>query len=286
MTAYGRAVQGTPLGQWTVEIHSVNRKMLDISVYLPKELLRFDKEVRTLISNSIYRGQITVRIYAALESLYQDSLAFLKELKNFWEKTSLELGFDPKQVTLSFLMEQIRLLPHQGSLKNEKEIETLLCRLITEALVEVQEMKEREGHVLGQDIIERLHAIETALEKVLKRNLAVISRHRQKLEEKLKEFSLPSGEIETRLLQEIGLLAEKLDITEEGVRLHSHIKQFLNHMQKTEKSIGRTLDFLLQEMYREINTIGVKSPDTEISEEVVFMKSEHEKIREQVQNIE
>jgi uncharacterized protein (TIGR00255 family) len=300
MTGYARITRSVALGEWCIEIHSVNRKMLDITINMPKELLRFEHGIRRLIANSTTRGQLTVRIYAPVGTLFQATLPLLHTVKNFWQQTAEELGFDPKrEVTLHFLVQQLQLFPHQSTIEENEEIEALLYELVTAALLELKEMKRREAKTLQEDMESRLHTIEHSLEKVFKRSSLVQEQQRQKLEEKLREFSL-SKEVEAKLLHEIAVfIVDKLDITEEITRLRSHISQFFNYMQVQEKSeapkkgeapkgeaIGRTLDFLIQEMYREINTLGSKSMDIEISPEVIVMKSELEKIREQVQNIE
>jgi uncharacterized protein (TIGR00255 family) len=287
MTAYGRAERATPFGQWVVEIHSVNRKMLDMAIYLPKELLRFDKEIRNWVGSSVFRGQLTIRVYLSIEGLFHSSLSLLKELKSFWEKMALELGFDPKEaLSLRFLTEQMRTAPQVTALQDETAIGEILKELIFDALKEIDGMKKKEGDYLRRDIDQRLHLIEASLGRVSHSSSDAVQRYRQKLEDRLRSFSLPAEELEGRLLQEVVIFADKLDITEEITRLHSHIKQFLSRLQADEKSVGRTLDFIAQEMNREINTLGSKSADSLISEEVIKMKSELEKIREQVQNIE
>jgi uncharacterized protein (TIGR00255 family) len=147
-------------------------------------------------------------------------------------------------------------------------------------------MKETEGHVLATDIEKRLKIIEENIAGIEIKKEDPFVHYRKKLLERLKEIGHLHGEAEERVSREVALLADKMDVTEELVRLRAHLAQFRQHLFSTEKAIGRTLDFLTQEMHREINTLGSKSSDTAISLYVVRIKSELDKIREQVQNIE
>lgn len=283
MTAFGCASVESPLGQWRVEVHSVNRKMLDIAIHIPKELLRFDIEIRQRIAQTIYRGQITVRIQPPLEGSDPAFIERLHHQKLFWDKAALALGRDPHlEVSLTFLVNQLSLAPKNSFLHADSEIKEAIQRGLEQALIELQQMKEVEGRALLRDIEQRLHLIAQSCDKVSKRCDEALIKYRLKLEEKLKELPLHSSDIETRILQEIIMLTEKRDITEELTRLYSHLEQFKTHLHSNE-SVGRTLDFLTQELNREVNTIASKCSMTE---EVIYIKSEIEKIREQVQNIE
>ncbi|MBS0619954.1 MAG: YicC family protein [Verrucomicrobia bacterium] len=290
MTAFSRLATGGPLGRFLIEIHSVNRKMLDMSIYLPKDLLRFDMEIRKWISALVERGQITVRISLQSEGLptrlLENFYAQLKGLKEGWEKIATDLGYGSKAVDLPFLVTQMQTVAPIESKQDEEALRAALKQLVDSALDEFIQMKEREGKVLSLDMEKRL--------KILEQNLAVIEtkreeplhRYRKKLHERFKEMGHLHGEAQEKIAREVALLAEKMDVTEELVRLRTHIEQFRLHLFSKERAIGRTLDFLTQEMHREINTLGSKSSDSDISLCVVTMKGELEKIREQVQNIE
>lgn len=290
MTAYSRASVSSPLGRFVVEIHSVNRKMLDFSLYLPKDLLRFDIDVRKWLSKSLERGQITVRLSLQSEGvsgrLFSNYLAQLKSLKEGWEKIAEELSYNPQEVIdLPFLVNQLQTV-QVGESEEEEAIKTALKEGIESALADLMAMKETEGKALVFDIQKRLKTIEEAVTAVELKKEVPLVHYRKKLLERLKEIGHLDTEVEERVTREVLLLTEKMDVTEELVRMRSHIEQFRHHLRSSEKSIGRTLDFLTQEMQREINTLGSKSADSDLSLYVVKMKSELDKIREQVQNIE
>jgi uncharacterized protein (TIGR00255 family) len=147
-------------------------------------------------------------------------------------------------------------------------------------------MKEREGNALAADILPRLEVIENSMAGIRLNSGHIVERYRSKLQERIKEVCSAGEECDDRVLREVALFAERQDITEELTRLQSHIDQFRLTVRSKEKSVGRTLDFLSQEMNREINTIGSKASDAEVAKEVISVKSELEKIREQIQNIE
>ncbi len=286
MTAYGRASRRAPTGRWVVEIHSVNRKMLDLHVNLPKEFLLFDRDVRKWVGGALQRGQVTVRIFMQEEGPVPSHYAsLLKEQKKNWERIASDLGYDPAQaVNLAFLVAQLQGLSLQEVVQEEEALRSSLKETLEEALEEVLRMKEREGSALGEDILKRLKFLEGCIPQLLEHAPLAAERYREKLRERLREFA--GGECDERILREVVLFAEKLDITEELTRLRSHVEQFYHLLESDEKSVGRTLDFLTQEMHREINTLAAKSSDSEVSFLGVKMKSELEKIREQIQNIE
>lgn len=291
MTAYSRTSINSPLGRLVIEIHSVNRKMLDMSLYLPKDWLRFDIEIRKWLSQSLERGQITLRLTLQSEGVSQKLFSHysnqLKILKEGWEKLADKLGYDPsKMIDLPFLVSQLQTTPAPESKEDEEELKSSLKKGVEIALDELMRMKEREGGILSLDIQKRLKIIEDNAAAVESRKEIPLTHYREKLIDRLKEIGHLSSEVEERIIREVAILAEKLDITEELVRLRTHIGQFHQYLDSQEKAVGRTLDFLTQEMHREINTLGSKSAESEISLCVVKMKSELDKIREQVQNIE
>jgi len=291
MTAYGRASLSTPLGRLVCEIHSVNRKMLDMSLFLPKDFLRFDIDVRKWIAAAIERGQLNVRITLQIEGvnerLFSSNLAQLKTLKEGWEHICQELKLDSqKSIDLPFLVSQLQTSPLTSAKEEEEKIKGFLQELVDQALQELIAMKENEGKVLAIDIHKRLALIEENLTTIELKREEPLLRYRKKIQDRLQEVMQLPAEIEERVAREVAILAEKMDVTEEIVRLRTHLVHFRNHLAAREKSVGRTLDFLTQEMHREINTLGSKSADSDISHFVVTIKGELEKIREQVQNIE
>ena len=286
MTAYGRSKSRKKELDAVVEIQSVNRKGLDIQSYLPRELVRFDVDLRSWISEEIQRGQISVRLNLNAEAALP-SVDLLRKLKRQWEEIARELSFDTKQaITLNFLMQQIALLPPTERGEEENKVEGALKALVEEALEELIQMKEREGRALAADISKRLKEIQSCIGQIRPRSEGSTEKYLHKLKEKLQSALEASEELDERLFREAVLYAERIDITEELTRLDSHLEQFSTYMQSKEKSVGRALDFLSQEMNREINTLSTKALDSEISHIAVKMKSELEKIREQIQNIE
>jgi uncharacterized protein (TIGR00255 family) len=287
MTAYGRATKQTPLGSLICEVHSVNRKNLDINVYLGKELFTFDIPLRKAISENVYRGQVTLRatLQLATETLDQHSLRSLKELKERWEKIASGLGFSvSEEISLPFLLAQLQTTPSLDP-EFEKQIEPALFQTMAEALKEFNAMKEVEGRALEKDILSHLNEISEHLETISRNSSNCVEKYRKKLEERLQEFS-EDPTLDERLLREVVIFAEKCDISEEIARLNSHIEQFTKTIATAEQSCGKQLDFLAQEMHREINTISSKVSDIEMTKLALEIKSELEKIREQIQNVE
>ncbi len=290
MTAYSRFSTKSLLGSMVVEIHSVNKKMLDMSLHMPRDLLRFDIEVRKWLGAALERGQITLRLSLQSEEggdkLFSSTLGQLKNLKGNWEKLCLELGFPKQMIDLPFLVNQMQTAPLMESKEDEESVRSSLKNAIDNALQDLMRMKETEGKALSAEIEKRLKIIEENITILEQKKDRPLEHFRKKLTDRLKEIGLEQIEVEERVVREIALLAEKMDVTEELVRLRAHIEQFRVHLLSQERSIGRTLDFLTQEMHREINTLGSKSSDSEISLYVVKIKGELDKIREQVQNIE
>ncbi len=285
MTAYGRAEVDTPLGKWTVEISSVNRKTADIQISLPRHLLKWEFVLRKWISPSVHRGQVTIRgnLQKNTKSFNAVDVKRLKNIKATWDHLANELGYDPNRVIdLRFLLDQSEEL----SLEEEEELEGQLKKTAELALSDWQQMREKEGNALKKDLSQRLNSLEEYLKKIAPLLPRAIQEYREKLKQKIDEICRDAVGNEEKILRESVVLAEKIDVSEEMTRLKSHIDQFRAIMAETKQAIGRTMDFLTQELHREVNTLGAKSTDLEIIRLVLEMKGEIEKIREQVQNIE
>ena len=232
------------------------------------------------------RGGVSVRVFvipsaAAVEGLLPD-VEVLKGLKRGWEKIARELGADSKQIDLPFIMQYLPIQPKLDFASDEDL--TALHKCVSEALKAFIEMKQTEGKALAKDLSNRLQELERMLASIEAIAPDATARMRQKLSEKMGEILSLGPELEERLLREVALFAERVDTAEEITRFRSHVVQFKTILK--EGLVGRKMDFLIQEMGREVNTIGSKSIDAKISHLVVEMKSELEKIREQVQNIE
>ena len=274
MSGFGRFT----CGRLTVEIQSVNRKYLEIFVSLPKEFSRFEIDVRKWVSDATPRGQVSVRVFLTPDQGIQGLLptpAHLKALKKGWEKVARGAGVDPKEVTLAFLMPYLAM---EQELAGDEDGSSLR-RCVEGALQGLIAMKTTEGKALGQDLAKRLKELEKQLGMIDTYAPHAVLKMKQRLLEKL--YDAAGDE---RLLKEVALFAERVDISEEITRLRSHMAQFKDFLKGT--GVGRKMDFLIQEMGREVNTIGSKSMEAKISHLVVEMKSELEKMREQVQNLE
>ncbi|MDN3505681.1 MAG: YicC family protein [Simkaniaceae bacterium] len=276
MTGYARARSK----EIDVELSSVNRKGLDIHSHLNRELLSLDMEIRKSISKVIHRGKIAVKIRNTKGEESLVSLSLLKKLKSGFTKIAKELKLSPDEITLPFLLQQM----DRSSLEEEVSAPEVK-KTLTKALQDLIKMKETEGKALAQDITKRLKILSASVSFMEKENAKSPENHRKKLTSRLKELFEEAGKDE-RILKEIALFSEKVDITEEITRLKSHFKQMQDLLSSKEESVGRTLEFLTQEMLREINTIGSKTAALSVTKKVIDAKAELEKIREQVQNIE
>lgn len=282
MTGFGRAVLDVPAGRLTAEIQSVNRKYLEVSVSAPKEFGKFEPFVRKWVGDALSRGQVSVKIYflpamSAIEELLPD-VKILKGLKKSWDHLAKEVG--APTVDLPFLMQYMPLPAREASDKELKALE----QCMEEALNALVQMKTQEGKALGVDLADRLKALQKMLGEIERHAPDATQRMRAKLFEKMEGVLKMGPELEERLLREVALFADRVDISEEITRFRSHVEQFQKLLK--DESVGRKMDFLLQEMGREVNTIGSKSMEASIAHKVVEMKAELEKMREQVQNIE
>jgi len=287
MTGFGRAEVEAPFGKIVTEIQSVNRKYFEVNVHLPRDFSRFENSVRKQIGEVVARGSLTVRIHllpntSTIENLLPD-VEILQSLKKGWEALALSLGYEKGVVNLPFLLERSAAIAQTKEIK-EGDFDSF-GQCIKQALLALQSMKELEGASLAKDISTRLKEIAQKVDAIEKGAPDAVHKLRQKLKERMDEILAPGVELDDRLLREIALYAERLDISEEVTRFRSHISQYLDLL-KSKDSNGRKMDFLIQEMGREINTMGSKSMDANISHLVVEVKSELEKVREQIQNIE
>lgn len=291
MTGYGRSEVEVEDGMFTVEIKTLNSRFRDIILRMPQDLSEIEMDIRKWISNRLNRGRIEVYIRfepnpekAEYELFFNESLA--KAYMEIFQKISslFSVSDSISLDTFSHLRDVIVQRPKE---KDIEKVKSAIKSAIDKALFLVEEMRKREGELLQEDILSRLDSINKMLKKIKERVPAVVEYYRDRLMQSVSAL-LQGQDIEldeSRLVQEVAFFAERSDITEEIVRLESHLSQFLSFI-KRDEPVGRRLDFLVQEMNREANTIGAKCQDVEISKLVVDIKAEIEKIREQVQNIE
>ncbi|MBI5273680.1 MAG: YicC family protein [Chlamydiales bacterium] len=286
MTAYARKTLQTKKSNITIEIFSLNRKNLDIHTILPKDSLKMEMPIRKKIGDFVKRGSITIRICIMPSGQLADLLPAdeaLLSMKKYLEQKR-ELLHVKESLSFPFILEECEKY-RQAQEYTEEEMNLVVAEL-DEVINTWIEMKLEEGKALQQDIIPRLEEILNKLVIIEKLSSQSIVRFKEKIKKKIEEISLDIQLDEERIAKEVVFFADKIDINEEIVRLRSHVHQFQHTLNLAEVSVGKTLDFLVQEMHREINSLGVKSQELEISKLVIEAKSELEKIREQVQNIE
>jgi len=290
MTGYGRGEASQRGFKITVEVSSVNRRQSEIAVNLPRSLEALETRVRDEVNRRISRGRLNVKVtcHAGENGLVARARlnvplakAYVKEL----DKLARELKV-PDTLTLDTLLRVPGVLETDEDLTDADEFWPAVEKALMAALNALVRMREREGSHLAKDLRTRMAVMRGSVGRIGKAAPEMVERYREQLRERVKSAGLemPPPEDE-RLMKEIVYYADRSDISEEITRLQSHFQQF-DDLLKSGEPIGRTLDFLAQEMNREVNTIGSKANDSVISREVVVMKAELEKFREQVQNVE
>ena len=289
MTGYGRGDCSQDGFKITVELSSVNRKQSEISINLPREMEMLEAQMRDVINRHIARGRLTARVTlhsggnsaARMHLNVPLAKAYTRELNKLAKQLKLS-----GQVTLDHLVRAPGVFQTDEQIAEEENFWPAVDKALDKALSALVKMREREGAHLKKDLIERVAVMRRAANHVQGQAPKVAERYRDQLIQRIKDANLPTPTADDeRLLKEVVYFADRSDITEELTRLQSHFQQFDDCL-KTAEPVGRTLDFLAQEMNREINTIGSKANDSLISREVVTLKAELEKFREQAQNVE
>ena len=290
MTGYGRGECARDGFKVTVELSSVNRKQAEVSVTLPRELESLEAPVRDAINRQIARGRVNARV-----SLHtaENRLAARKHINETLARAyagefarlakSLKLS---GEVTLDQVLRAPGVFQTDEQLAESEDLWPAVEKAITQAMNALLKMREREGAHLAKDLADRIDLMRAAVDKVRRQAPLTAENYRRQLLERVKTAGLENiAPDDERLLKEVVVFADRSDISEELARLQSHFQQFAD-CRKAKEPVGRTLDFLAQEMNREINTIGSKANDAVISREVVILKAELEKFREQAQNVE
>ncbi len=290
MTGYGRGDCARDGFNVTVELSSVNRKQAEISVNLPRELEMLEARIREAILKEIARGRLTTRV--AIHAGDGQASARMHLNVPLAKAYAHELGKLARELKLAGPITLDQLVRAPGVFQTDAElVETenlwpAVAPALQAALAALVKMRSREGNHLAQDLAARVAVMRKCVERVAKQAPKSAARYRQQLIERIQSAGLPAPAADDeRLLKEIVYFADRSDITEELTRLQSHFQQF-DDCRKAKEPVGRTLDFLAQEMNREINTIGAKANDALISSAVVTLKAELEKFREQAQNVE
>ena len=288
MTGYGHGQAAQNGSKFSVELNSVNRKQSDVVVNLPRELAELEPRVRDLINAAVTRGRLNVVVAHHAGGKAAQALALDRALAKTYYETMLALQ---KELGASGEINIETVLRAPGVLRipeNSVSIEDawpLVEVALKEALGDLVKMREREGKHLAKDLIHRLKLLRESVRKIRAIQPAVVKRYRAQLLERVAKAGLDLPIDDDRLMKEVVFFADKSDITEELTRLESHFAQFAHSLRKNEP-VGRTLEFMSQEIAREFNTLGAKANDVEISQLIVSCKAELEKIREQLANIE
>jgi uncharacterized protein (TIGR00255 family) len=288
MTGFGRAEGDTSLGKVIVETRSVNHRYCDINLKLPKRLVLFENRIKEIIRSQVSRGRIDVAL--RLDSLGEERVQlsvdlnlagqYYRVLQDLKEKLRLK-----DEITLALLAGAKDLITAKEESGDVEPYWKEILPILKLSLKNMDDMKQLEGDSLKKDLQQRLELITQQMQMIKQQFPSRLRSYLTRLHERLRSL-LEGMELDpSRFQQEIAFLTERADITEEIVRAESHLAQFSTFLEANEP-VGRKMDFLLQEIHREANTVSSKANDVEVSQRVVEIKSELEKIREQVQNIE
>lgn len=288
MTGYGRAQGSFSGGEITVEVKSVNNRYLDCGVKLPRGYAYLEEGVKSLVQKSISRGKVDV--YITINSAGADNVkisvngpvaaGYIEAMRSLVRDYGIQ---DDISVSAISQFNDVLLVEKQE--QDENEVKTAISSVVQNALDAFDAMRTREGEALKADLLQKADGILTLVSSVEARSPITVAAYRERLTAKMREVLEERQIDEARIIQEAAIYADKVAVDEETVRLRSHVDQ-LKAMLNDGGVIGRKLDFLMQEMNREANTIGSKGNDVEQARNVVNIKSELEKIREQIQNIE
>ena len=288
MTGYGRAVETVNGREFTVELRSVNNRYLDCSVRMPRILSFGEEAVKQAVKNSVSRGKVDVFISVRSENGDEVQVTLNKAVLESYLAAMRQM-VEQYGVADDISVSTVSRMPEVFSLEkpqvDEEQLLSDLLAVTAKALESYDAMRTTEGEALDKDLRSRGNTILELVAQVEKGNAQTVIDYRTKLENKLKEVLNSTTIDESRILTEAAIFADKVAVDEETVRLRSHLKQ-MNTMLDGGGAVGRKLDFLLQEMNREANTIGSKCTDVNLARIVVDIKAELEKIREQTQNIE
>lgn len=289
MTGYGRSTKQTDNCQVSVEIKAVNHRFCEISIRMPRQLLFLEDRMKKNLSRLISRGKVDVFIHIQGDDVSKKVLSvdwhLISEYRHIFkemaEKFHSSETFPVQQLLFN---EEVVTVEESGDISNE--LSDIILLAVEEAADELVVMRQREGQELCADIIRRLEVLSNYTAKMREFTPIIQKQYQERLEKRVNDFLDGKTDIDqARILTEVSVFADKADIQEELTRIDSHLKQFLSIMSDAGV-IGRKLDFLVQELNREVNTIGSKANHLETSQIVVDVKAELEKIREQVQNIE
>jgi uncharacterized protein (TIGR00255 family) len=288
MTAYGRAESLKGAMEFIAEIRSGNNRYREIIQRIPQSLQLFEDRIRSIISSRLKRGRIEISIQIKDNEDKGLKLELNRPLinayVNIFNDLNKELGCK-QPIDISFFSQLKDTIIIKQDIVDPEEIWPDLKDVIDRAVLTLDTMRMNEGRALERDFLERLERIRRYIDEIRNRAKVIVEDYMDKLRQKIKKLIKDIEINDDRLAQEVAFIADRSDITEELIRIESHLEQFKNYMNQDDV-IGRRLDFLLQEINREVNTIGSKAADSLISQRAVEIKAELEKLREQIQNVE
>ncbi len=289
MTGYGRAVETVNGREFTVELRSVNNRYLDCTVKMPRSVSFAEDAVKQAVKQSVSRGKVDVFITIKSESAADTTISLNKPVLEGYLAAMRQMVEDYDDIHDDISVSVLSRLPEVYTVEkpevDEDALKQDLLSIVSKALANYDAMRAAEGQALDADLRSRGNTILELVSQVEAGNAQTVIDYRTRLENKLKEVLANTNIDESRILTEAAIFADKVAVDEETVRLRSHLDQ-MNAMLTSGGAVGRKLDFLLQEMNREANTIGSKCTDVRLARIVVEIKAELEKIREQTQNIE
>jgi uncharacterized protein (TIGR00255 family) len=288
MTGYGRGETDHAGTKFTVELNSVNRKQSDVVINLPRDLVELEPRIRQTINENISRGRTNATVSLHSGANGARKLALNTELARSYHEAMRTLQKElnaPGEISITTILQAPGVMRFPEEALNPEDTWPPVERALRAALADLIKMREREGKHLAKDLIHRLKAIRRKLKEVRALHPDVVKRYRAALLERIEKAGLPLPKDDERVLKEITFFADRADVSEELTRLESHLAQFAHHL-RSKDPVGRTLEFITQEIFRELNTLGAKANDAVISQRVIGCKADLEKIREQVQNLE
>ena len=289
MTGFGRCEYAKGERRFVVEMKGVNHRYLDVNIRMPKKLNFFETAIRNLLKQSVQRGKVD--IFISYEDLSESQVALkynetlAGEYLRYFHEMEESFGLE-NDIRVSTLSRCPEVLTMEEQVVDEEELWNELKQALDGAISQFVETRGTEGENLKKDLIEKLDGMVKLADKIEERSPQILSEYRQKLETKVKELLADTQIEEGRIAAEVVMFADKICTDEEVVRLRSHILHMKETLQSDESGIGRKLDFIAQEMNREANTILSKANDLETSNIGIDLKTEIEKVREQIQNIE
>ncbi|MDD4067100.1 MAG: YicC family protein [Clostridia bacterium] len=288
MTGYGKYESTFEGRKYFVEIKSVNSKYLDFNIKIPRSISTFEEDIKQLIAKKVSRGKIEVNVRIDNYSEVGKDIKFddilLNQLLTGFNDLALKYNIE-NNIKMSDIINIDGIVHFEQDLQNIEYIKEELLFTVNEAINKYIEMKTIEGNKIKEDILLKLSILKNNIDNIAQLSYNIIDEYKAKIEKRLNEYIISSDIDKNRILTEIILFADKMTIDEEIIRFNSHIMQFNNGL-NTDASIGKKLDFILQEMNRETNTIGSKTNKLEITQLVIDNKGVLENIREQIQNIE